>query len=378
MDRRSLLKVGFGSGVALALGPSFWNQAFAAVTAGSGPYGPLGTPGDYGVSLPAGFTSRLIGKTGELVAGTEFVWPGEPDGAATFATDDGGWIYTCNSELNGTRGGASSIRFDPSGKITDAYRILGGTKWNCSGGATPEGMWLSCEEFRNGQVWECDPTQPGQGIARPALGVFAHEAAVVDPLTGDVYLTEDDGNGRLYRFMPEHRGDLTAGTLQAAHVGGDSTVTWVEVSPKRPARGADTTAFDRGEGAWFFDRHLYFCTTGDNRVWDLDVAAGSISVLYDAATVTNGPLRDPDNITVHARSGDIYVAEDADDIQLVLIGTVGGERVAAPFLQFVGHGGSEVTGPAFSPDGTRLYVSSQRGVDGDGMTFEIIGPFRSA
>ena len=87
-------------------------------------------------------------------------------------------------------------------------------------------------------------------------------------------------------------------------------------------------------------------------------------------------------MTVHARSGDIYVAEDADDLQLVLLADQFGQRIAAPFLQLVGHAGSEITGPAFNPDGTRLYFSSQRGTDGGtngpGMTFEVRGPFRDA
>ena len=53
-----------------------------------------------------------------------------------------------------------------------------------------------------------------------------------------------------------------------------------------------------------------------------------------------------------------------------------GRRIAEPFLQLVGHDKSEITGPAFSPDGSRLYVTSQRGRDGKrGMTFEISGPF---
>ena len=35
-----------------------------------------------------------------------------------------------------------------------------------------------------------------------------------------------------------------------------------------------------------------------------------------------------------------------------------------------------VSSLAFSPDGTRLYMTSQRGLDGvHGMTFEITGPF---
>jgi secreted PhoX family phosphatase len=157
--------------------------------------------------------------------------------------------------------------------------------------------------------------------------------------------------------------------------------TWVEVSPTRPYRGKDTTAFDRGEGAWFADGRFYFCTTTDNRVWSLNIASGQLEVIYDAAALgPDAPLRDPDNITVHPNSGDIFVAEDADDLQLVLLANSQGQRIAAPFLQLVGHNGSEVAGPAFSPDGSRLYFSSQRGTDGGnngpGMTFEIHGPFR--
>jgi secreted PhoX family phosphatase len=127
---------------------------------------------------------------------------------------------------------------------------------------------------------------------------------------------------------------------------------------------------------------VYFTTTADNKVWDLDTAADRLEVIYDAALLgPNAPLREPDNVTVHARSGDIYVAEDEDDLQLVLLADGTGQRIAAPFLQLSGHGGSEVTGPAFSPDGTRLYFSSQRGTDGGtngrGMTFEVTGPFRT-
>lgn len=399
IDRRTALTLGAAS--ALTFGLGFWKSALAApAVVGPGPYCPLGPPDRFGVRLPEGFTARLVGVTGERVPNTTFRWVGEPDGAATFPVAGGGWIYAANSELNGTSGGAAAIHFSPRGEIVDAYRILGGTKWNCAGGATPWGTWLSGEEHRQGHVWECDPTRPGQGVERPSMGTFAHEASVVDPARGWVYQTEDNGDGRFYRFRPDRRGDLSRGTLEAAKVNSSAThVSWVEVSAARPERSGRTTAFNRGEGAWFSDGYVYFTTTGDDRVWAYDVDTQAIEVIYDAAELGDAaPLRDPDNITVHATSGDIFVGEDADDLQLVLLADGQGHRVAAPFLQLVGHGGSEqgapgqdgdavpsaswkktseITGLAFSPDGTRLYCTSQRGTDGvHGMTFEISGPFR--
>jgi uncharacterized protein len=381
LPRRSFLQLGAASVASAGLGVAGWRRAFALpAVPGDFPYGPLGAPDANGVALPEGFTARLLATTGEPVGNTGYEWHGEPDGGDTFEVPGGGWVYVSNAELNGTRGGCGALRFDAAGSVVDAYSILNGTKWNCAGGSTPWGTWLSCEEHRAGLVWECDPFRPGQGIARPALGKFPHEAAVVDPTSGCVYLTEDDYDSRFYRFRPTSGvvGELERGVLEAAAVQPDGRVEWIEVPIDRPYRKSDTTGFERGEGAWYSAGVVYFCTTADDRVWAYDVNAARIEVIYDAALIgIDAPLREPDNVTVHARSGDIYVAEDDDDLQLVLLADGSGQRIAAPFLQLSGHGGSEVAGPAFSPDGSRLYFSSQRGRDGkNGMTFEVTGPFR--
>ncbi len=143
-----------------------------------------------------------------------------------------------------------------------------------------------------------------------------------------------------------------------------------------------TTSFDRGEGSIFdADRGtVFFTTTSNDRVWAFHAGSNVLSLVYDAAALgSEAPLHEPDNVTVHAPTGHLYVAEDADDLQLVLLAEDASGWQAAPFLQLVGHDSSEITGPAFSPDGTRLYFSSQRGTDGkNGMTFEITGPFLSA
>lgn len=53
------------------------------------------------------------------------------------------------------------------------------------------------------------------------------------------------------------------------------------------------------------------------------------------------------------------------------------DRTSKAIARLVGHDASETTGPALSPDGTRLYFSSQRGTTGrpeGGVTFELILP----
>jgi len=380
MNRRHFLRFSMLGGGALALGPSFWQSAYAApAEPGPSPYGPMSDwPDANGLLLPAGFSARLIARTGDPVAGTGYTWHPSPDGGACFASPEGGWVYTSNSEA--IPGGASAVRFDESGNLIDAYRILSGTLVNCAGGPTPWGTWLSCEEFDGGRVWECDPMQPSQGVSRPALGTFSHEAVAADPDGRRLYLTEDRPNGRFYRFTPSAWPSLTGGTLEAARFRSDpfagGPVSWVKVSPLLPASLQPTafltTAFSGGEGCWYDSGTVYFTTKGNNRVWAYTVASSHLEVLYDDDLYPGSPLTGVDNVVV-SRSGDLYVAEDGGDLQLCLITP---ERVVAPFLQVLGQEGSELTGPAFSPDGQRLYFSSQRGGDGQGLTYEVMGPFR--
>ena len=72
--------------------------------------------------------------------------------------------------------------------------------------------------------------------------------------------------------------------------------------------------------------------------------------------------------------GDIVVAEDGDNMELVLLGP---RKTALVLLRIKNQANSELTGPAFDPSFRRLYFSSQRGIDGRGITYEVRGPFRS-
>jgi secreted PhoX family phosphatase len=383
--------MGVGATVVVGLGAAFWDDVFgAAGSAASTPpssYGARRPPDEHGIMLPDGFRSRLIARGDEPVAGTGYRWHLASDGAACFATADGGWVLVSNSETQ--EGGASAIRFDSSGEIEHAYRILGGTVHNCSGGATPWGMWFSCEEYDDGFVWECDPHGRRPAEKRAALGRFKHEAAAVDPANRRIYLTEDLIDGRFYRFAPTRWRDLSEGLLEVATVDRSGRLRWAAVPDpsathlptRHQLRG--TTPFRRAEGICHRDGTIYLSTTADCRVHAYDIESGRIRVIYDGLAEDAAPLRGVDQMTDSA-AGELFVCEDIISTEID-IGVIDRRGRVSKFLSVTGpdHRRSELTGVTFDPSGARMYFSSQRAypkglLPGPGAIYEVTGPFRGA
>jgi secreted PhoX family phosphatase len=397
MGRRQFLAGGMAAAGTLLFSPAFLRDVLAApATAGESPYGPLQPPNEVGLMLPEGFSGREIARGGTLVEGTAYPWHFGPDGGAAYRTAAGGHVLVSNSETPSVLGGGSSaIRFGPDGSIESAYRILAGSNVNCAGGPTPWGTWLSCEEHDGGMVWEADPAGVLPAVPRPALGNFSHEAAAVDPEGQQVYLTEDQGDGCLYRFTPDRYPNLASGLLEVAVVAADGSVGWRALpDPNMVTQGKATreqvpeaTRFDGGEGLWHHEGIVYFTTKGDRKVWAYDTRTRTLDVLYDRSLAPDAALNAVDNVTVSPH-GDVYVCEDGGNMEICLITP---ERVVAPFCRLglpdgsvaPDHEGSEMAGVVFDPSGTRMYFSSQRAYPrvpdtplADGATYEVEGPFR--
>jgi uncharacterized protein len=392
MRRREFIGLGVGGVAAASLGAVFWDDLFGSAASrplrrGPG-YGPLRAPDELGFRLPEGFRSRLVARGEEPVAGSGYGWHLASDGMATFPADGGGYVLVSNSET--FEGGASAISFGPGGEVRDAYRILSGTTQNCSGGGTPWGTWLSCEEVEDGRVWECDPTGRRPAVPHAAMGIFKHEAAAVDARDRRVYLTEDLVDGGLYRFTPASWPDLSRGLLEIARVRRGGAVEWVEVPDPSARRErtrrqvAGSTRFKRGEGIWLDGGTLYVTTTADHRVHAYDTRRERIRVIYDGLASQSAPLLRVDQMT-GTPAGEVFVCEDiaTDEIDM---GVIAADRSVSRFLSVTGpqHRGSELTGVTFDPSGERMYVSSQRAFTksdlepGPGAIYEITGPFGSA
>ena len=400
--RRFLQQSLVGAGI-LAGGVSLWGCGAPRATAANSALEPAKLAdaarnrvrvrvGDTEVWIPKGTHIREVARSGQRpVSNSAYHWHPVPDGGATFATPDNGWIYVSNSEVREPgEGGVGALRFDEYGAVVEAYSICSGTASNCAGGATPWGTWLTCEEYDRGQVFECDPFGERDAEVVPALGTYKHEAVAVDPVNGYLFLTEDEEDGLLYRFTPENwpeggKPDLSSGTLEALVADsdprqGETRVRWEAVpdplfegdTPTRHQLG-DKTTFDGGEGIWYHEGRVFFATKGDNRVWLLEPGSNRLQVVYERERGSLDPsIADVDNVTV-SRRGEVLVAEDGPEMRLVVLGP---DMVATPVVDFVGHRGSEICGPAFSPDGDRLYFSSQRGQAGtpdDGRIYELMG-----
>jgi secreted PhoX family phosphatase len=221
----------------------------------------------------------------------------------------GRWTVQLKSRYGRRYTGASPTRLaGPAAGLGGHDGAVVGMVGNCSGGVTPWGTFLSCEENTEeygrstedggygwgepytrvehyGWVVEVDPYDPDwTPVKRTALGRFHHEAVSLR-LGPDnqlvAYMGDDAPNHFLYKYVSEGTYDpkrgianadlLDRGTLYAAHCRDDGTGAWTAL----PA----TEACLRDTHAWILENEL-------------------------PAT----PMDRPEDVEVHPVDGSIYAA----------------------------------------------------------------------
>jgi uncharacterized protein len=486
VDRRTFLKGTTAVAAGAALGGPF--QGFLARTAGAiGPPAPAITltptsdlrDGVQRLALPPGFSYRSFDPTGAPMAFGGNL-PGNHDGMGAFGAGGGRVLLIRNHEVNGStgaytqaagvpmydtaaRGGNTYVLVDLQGNVERTWPALAGTQMNCAGGSTPWGSWISCEETVNGpDVFDdftrgsADPRtyiqnarltrthgyifevpSDGVGSAAPVThaGRFAHEAAAFDPVSGSIYLTEDNfgfGSG-LYRYDPpvnprRSKRIEDGGTLWmlgiaggAANLSGAQTrgtryrVRWVRIDEPDPrfamANGAPTTTnnqaivevarqgwasggavFSRLEGITSQKGVIYFTSTqggGAPETVDWVTSAegsggfgnGTGQVwAYRPQTgvlevvyqsVSNTDLRLPDNVTASPRGTLILCEDNPGPNRLQALDRWGN---LTRFAERQDLPNVEFAGTCFSPNGQTLYCNLNTA---SALTVAIWGPWHS-
>ena len=399
-------------------------------------YGPL-VPDPAGMlDLPRGFSYRLLSSLGNAMTDGCTV-PDKADGMGCFSLGNDEIVLIRNHELVpaddaggvlakgfGTRdgaivpGGTTSIVLDATTlEVKREFRSLAGTIRNCSGGITPWGSWLTCEEAptgpgqrfgeglaeNHGWVFEVPANATGLIDAVPlkAMGRFNHEAACVDPRTGIVYLSEDRDDSVFYRFVPTTPGRLgDGGLLQAMVVEGLSdtrnwtsadmavgsrhTVRWIDCddvgSPnddlrsRAAAKGAALVA--RGEGIHTGTDEIFVCSTngGQRKLGQiLRLVPGTggepdqIELFFESQS--KDQFNYGDNLTV-GPNGHLIVCEDqyTEVVDNHLRGiTPDGRAYTLGRLRMQ----TELAGGCFSPDGKWFFVNAYSPT----RTLAITGPW---
>ncbi|MGW0657923.1 alkaline phosphatase PhoX [Streptodolium elevatio] len=479
MDRRRFLSrsATVAVGAAVVGGPFQGLAAHAAdavAADGTGADTRHGRPGGYGplkpvaderdgavrLHLPDGFRYRSFTPAGSPMTDGAPT-PGKHDGMAAFRGRRGTTVLVRNHEVNGpvgafgdaaraydpaTGGGTTTVVVDRYGNVESSRVSLNGTQMNCSGGPMPWGSWITCEETVNGPDVGNDFTGADNGKLKqkhgylfevPADGTssrvpirsagrFAHEAAVYDPVTGAVYLTEDNFGfaSGFYRYLPPISpwvgGRLRdGGRLQmlavkgrpgtdlsaAQRPGAAYDITWVDIDDPDPVFAPGTTndqaiqavgnqgrakgaaLFSRLEGAYYQRGVVYFVSTqggatapgetapdgfGDGRgqVWAYNTVTRRLRLVYESPGSARLDL--PDNVTVSPR-GTLVLCEDGDADNFLRGLTVDGRIFDLARLEpVVGDAGAEFAGATFGPDAHTLYVNVQSRL---GMTFAVWGPW---
>ena len=407
--------------------------------------------GETYLALPKGFEYNVIGKVKGIMS----------DGRVTPAAHDGMWTFNVKNELRIVRnhevaggsvprenagigianhydetcgGGTTTLVVNPKTReIVRDFVSLSGTLINCSGGPTPWGSWISCEETTLGPTIRTSSTGVKTGgfpkphgycfevsasannavspVPLKAMGRFVHEAVAVDKKSGFVYLTEDYSPGGFYRFIPKRSKRLAeGGTLQMLSIkdkpdydtrsaqkqGTGFSASWVTIDNPDPseadidpiavfkqgkAKGGAT--FARLEGACVDDKgSVYFISTsgGDNKggqIWHYSPVKkdeGKLTLLFESPS--REILDMPDNVCLRPKSRQLFVCEDSDYIgeggtpdNFVRILTPSGQ--IADFAKNISSASpkSEFAGSTFTKDGKTFFVNLQ----GAGATFAIWG-----
>jgi uncharacterized protein len=343
--------------------------------------------------IPAGFSQTILANEVEDFAPVAGSSGDTPDMIALNETGPHAGRFLYRTHEVGTNG-AITVTDLASGvtSLVDQqthYEALDGIVW------TPWNTLLFAEERTvasrrdprvpdaiGGLVYEYDP-HTGVSTPRPAVGARSHEGLRIDA-QGNLYgISEStpgvNGSGAIFKFVPDHGGDLSSGQLYALKVLDASRTgeaVWVPLDGSLSRINSDQAAVGAGATGWGRPEDLEIAASGKTQGGDVMFATSTSENLVlrieldgDRAFVSNyvkegvnvTGLENPDNLALD-QEGNLYIVEDngPGDIFFVPAGH-GTERVASGVVRFASLSdcSAEPTGLYFDRNGKTAWVHVQ-------------------
>jgi len=337
------------------------------------------------IALSNGLSAKPIADVGEPVSlkgGTKSdgLFHKDPDAAAVFALNGGGWLYVSNAENeeigeSWNNGGVGLLEFDTNGEVIGYHKIVSGTVDNCGGGVSPWNSWISGEETEGGQMVQVDPydIEPPRytAVGSPNLGKYESFAYDDETEIPTFYSTRDDDAGLITRFTPDKTGyecylqpddydrwcTLEYGDIDYLFVNQDGTVEWT--TDLNLAMANSERYHKNAEGINIHHGTLYFTAKEDKLLLIVDLR----NLTYEVRSTFSKEFNEqPDQIyrIPGDESGDLYFCEDGGRHPGLHVMNSSGQMYTilhAEKKEFPND--DETTGVATSPDARHLYVSFQ-------------------
>ena len=371
------------------------------------------------LTIPSSHSFQMLMKQGENYTTGGGRVPGNHDFT--------GYVPISNSSTNGylsvnhenTPGGVSMMRvnYNATARLWNVSRNeavdfynndLVTTTRNCSGGVTPWGTVITCEETYNGgdgnrdgytDVGWCVEINPANARVRSygngrqeklwALGRMRHENVVVANDRRTVYFGEDGGTSCVYKFVANAAEDLSSGTLYVLRLDGGlssgnpsrSTGSWVRVPNSTQSDRNNTSSIASSLGANNFNGvedveihpitgQIYYTSKGYGRVYrftdngstvsGFQVYVGGRSYPITSNNGTNNVSwgSGNDNLAFD-NDGNLWVLQDGGNDYIWVVENEHTQNNPKVKIFASTPNGSEPTGITFSPDNRFMFLSIQ-------------------
>ena len=275
------------------------------------------------------------------------------------------------------------------------FTSVAGTARNCSGGVTPWGTIITCEETISGDGnedgyndlgWavEVDPASKTVIDKLWAVGNFSHENAVIHSNQRTLYQGADSNPGYLYKFVADSVTDLSSGLLYVYVGPKNGNGDWVLLDNTTQAERNATISQSAFVGGQVFngvedleigvDGKIYMAVKNENKVYRFDdsdpitgtavsnfetfVGGMNYDITHDNGVTSESWGAGNDNLAFDS-IGNLWVLQDGGKNYIWVVGPT--HTQASPDVRIFGSSptGAEPTGITFTPDYKYLMMSIQ-------------------